>query len=118
MLMTLEEIQSLCHTFRAVTEDIKWEDHLCFNVGGKMFLITSPDAFPISAAFKVTEEDFDELSARDGFMQAPHFAKRKWLKVDDINHLSKSEWKKYLQISYNLVVAKLTKKLRLELDLL
>lgn len=116
--MTLEEIQIICNSFKAVTEDIKWEEHLCFNVGGKMFLITSPDAFPVTASFKVTEEDFDELAARDGFRQAPHFAKRKWIHIADINQLSKSEWKKYIRSSYDLVVAKLTKKLRAELDLL
>ena len=65
--MTLEAIQQICKSFEEVTEDIKWEEHLCFNVGGKMFLITSPDLAPVTASFKVSAEDFDLLIEREGF---------------------------------------------------
>ncbi|MES2478507.1 MAG: MmcQ/YjbR family DNA-binding protein [Bacteroidota bacterium] len=115
--MDIERLQTLANSFKAVTEDIKWEDHLCFSVGAKMFLLTSPDELPVNACFKVSEEDFDELIDRDGFYQAAHFAKRKWIAVDDISKLSSKEWKVYLQRSYDSVVAKLTKKLRAELGI-
>ena len=72
--MTLEDIQTICRKLKGVTQDIKWEDHVCFSVGGKMFLITSPDAIPISASVKVSEQTFDELSEREGFMPAPYLA--------------------------------------------
>lgn len=113
--MDLENLQILANSFKAVTEDIKWEDHLVFSVGAKMFLLTSPDEVPVTACFKVSEEDFEELIARDEFYQAAHFAKRKWIAINDINKLSNKEWKIYLQRSYDSVVAKLTKKLRNEL---
>ena len=48
--MTLDTIQKICKSFPEVTEDIKWENHLCFNVGGKMFLITSPDSSPSTSS--------------------------------------------------------------------
>jgi len=116
--MDLEQLQKLATSFEAVTQDIKWEEHLCFNVGGKMFLITAPDELPVRACFKVSEEDFEILCERgDGFGQAAHFAKRKWIEVKDINLLSAKEWKYYLQLSYESVVAKLTKKLRTELGI-
>lgn len=115
--MDLENLQILANSFKAVTEDIKWEEHLVFSVGAKMFLLTSPDKLPVTACFKVSEEDFDELTDRDGFIQAAHFAKRKWIAINDINKLSNKEWKLYLQRSYDSVVARLTKKLRAELDL-
>ena len=115
--MNIEQLQELASSYKAVTEDIKWENHLCFSVGAKMFLLTSPDEIPVSACFKVSEEDFDELFDRDGFRQAPHFAKRKWIYLDDINGLSNKEWEIYLQRSYESVVAKLTKKLRSELGI-
>ena len=86
--MTLEAIQQICKSFEEVTEDIKWEEHLCFNVGGKMFLITSPDLAPVTASFKVSAEDFDLLIEREGF----------------------KEWKILLQSAYELVKAKLRKK--------
>ena len=108
--MTLENIQNICSKFGNVTEDIKWEDHLCFNVGGKMFLITSPDLSPVTASFKTSEEKFNELSERDGFKPAPYLAKHKWIHVDNINRVNNREWKELLEISYNLIKEKLPKK--------
>ncbi|GAA4453855.1 MmcQ/YjbR family DNA-binding protein [Rurimicrobium arvi] len=115
--MDIETLREYALRCKAATEDIKWEDHLCFSVGAKMFLLTSPAAVPVTACFKVSEEDFDLLCERPEFRQAPHFAKRKWIYVDDINALSSKEWKLYLQRSYESVVAKLTKKLRAELGI-
>lgn len=115
--MLIEDIQAICKTFNGVTEDIKWEHHLCFNVGGKMFLITSPDEVPCSASFKVNEEDFDELNAKPGFKQAPYLAKHKWVHLDDINRLSKKQWEYYLAQSYNLIAAKLPVKTKKALGL-
>src|SRR5688500_20396757 len=90
--MSIEDIQKICKKHRGVTQDIKWENHLCFNVGGKMFLITSPDAVPQSASFKVVAEEFDELCAKKGFMPAPYLAKHKWVHLDDIHRLSAKQW--------------------------
>ena len=35
--MEIEDKHKICRTFKGVTEEIKWEGHLCFNVGKKMF---------------------------------------------------------------------------------
>ncbi|MDI9319423.1 MAG: MmcQ/YjbR family DNA-binding protein [Phycisphaerales bacterium] len=116
--MDIEKLRTLALSFKAATEDIKWEEHLCFSVADKIFLITSPDEVPIKACFKVSEEDFETLCSRsETFGQAAHFAKRKWVVIKDINNLSPKEWKHYLQCSYDSVVSKLTKKLRAEMDL-
>jgi predicted DNA-binding protein (MmcQ/YjbR family) len=108
--MTLEAIEKICKNFPDVMEDIKWESHLCFNVGGKMFLITSPDLSPVTASFKTSEEKFNELTERDGFIPAPYLARYKWVHVDDISRLNGKEWKELLELSYNLVRANLSKK--------
>jgi predicted DNA-binding protein (MmcQ/YjbR family) len=115
--MSIEEIETICKTLPAVTEDIKWDDHLCFNVGGKMFLVTSPDSVPQSASFKVSEEAFEELAAREGFMPAPYMARYKWVYLDNINRLSAREWAHYIPESYRLVAGKLPRKTRKELGL-
>jgi predicted DNA-binding protein (MmcQ/YjbR family) len=115
--MTIEDLQLICKKFNAVTEDIKWEEHLCFNVGAKMFLITAPDQVPPSASFKVTDEDFEMLSSKKGFKPAPHLARYKWIYVEDISLLSKKQWEYYLKRSYELVVAKLTKKIRKQIGI-
>ena len=110
--MTIDVLRDISTKLPAVTEDIKWENHVCFNVGNKMFLITAPDKVPHSATFKVTDEDFELLPERDGFIPAPYMARYKWIYVDDINRFSKKEWEKYLQQSYDLVFAKLPLKVK------
>lgn len=116
--MTLEDIQTICKKLKGVTQDIKWEDHVCFNVGGKMFLITSPDAIPISASVKVSEQTFDELSEREGFMPAPYLARYKWIWMDDIQRLSKKQWEIYIAEAHGLVAAKLPARTRKQLGLI
>lgn len=108
--MTLEDMQAICSKLENVTQDIKWGHDLCFNTGGKMFLVTAPDSVPVSASFKATQETFDELIERDGFIPAPYLAKHKWVYVDNINRLSKKEWQHLVSQSYELVKAKLSKK--------
>jgi predicted DNA-binding protein (MmcQ/YjbR family) len=115
--MTIEDLMTICNRLTGVTTDIKWEDHLCFNVGQKIFLVTSPDNPPPTASFKVTEEEFDRLTEREGITQARYFAKRQWVAVDNIDRLNQGEWEYYLAESHRLVASKLTKKLRAELGI-
>ena len=115
--MTIEDIETICDSFPSVTKDIKWEEHLCFNIGGKMFLITSPDAYPPDAAFKVTDEEFEELVARDGFKPAPHLGRYKWVCINDISLFTKREWASYARQSYDLVFEKLPLKVKKQLSL-
>src|SRR5215510_5662873 len=105
--MTIEDIQAICKKFPFVTEDIKWETHLCFSVGGKVFMITNPDGVPVSASFKASDEDFEELPEREGFIPAPYMARHKWIYVDNIKRFNKREWTKYLDSAYHLVAEKL-----------
>jgi predicted DNA-binding protein (MmcQ/YjbR family) len=114
--MNIEDIRKICKKLPAVTEDIKWENHLCFCVGAKMFLITGLDEVPIGASFKTEPDDFEELAARDGFRQAAYLAKGQWVSVDDISRMTPKEWEHYLRTAYQLVKAKLSKKLQREID--
>jgi len=114
--MNVEDIQSICRQLPAVTEDIKWGHDLVFSIG-KMFCVVGLDQSPTSASFKVTDEEFEEMSIRPGFKPAPYVAKYKWVWVDDINRMKKTEWKKYLEQSYDLVKEKLSPKLKKELGL-
>ena len=116
--MNIEEIQTICRQLPGVTEDIKWEHDLVFSVGSKMFCVVGLDESPTTASFKVTDEEFEEISNWPGFKPAPYVAKYKWVKIEDINKMKKAEWKKYLQQSYELVRDKLSLKLRKQLGLL
>lgn len=75
-------------TCKGVTTDIKWKDHLCFNIGEKIFLITSPDNLPLTASFKVSDEDFLTLSEREGIpsVNISPFVKLSLLEHDSLEH--------------------------------
>jgi predicted DNA-binding protein (MmcQ/YjbR family) len=107
--MTIEDLQTICKSLANITEDIKWGHDLCFNTGGKMFLVVAVDSAPVSASFKADEDTFNELVEQDGFKPAPYLARHKWVYTDDINRLSKHEWQNFIHQSYELVKAKLPK---------
>jgi predicted DNA-binding protein (MmcQ/YjbR family) len=110
--MSLEEIREICTSLPHVTEDIKWGHDLCFLIASKMFCVVGLDESPVNASFKVKEEDFDEISSREGFMPAPYMARHKWVYIDDISRLSKEHWKEMISTSYELVKAKLPQKIK------
>jgi predicted DNA-binding protein (MmcQ/YjbR family) len=113
--MDIEWLKATCLALPGTSEDIKWGNDLCFLVAEKMFCVTNLEP-PLHVSFKVSDEEFEELSQRDGFIPAPYMARAKWVMVQQVSKLSKSAWKEYIQQSYNLVKAKLPKKTQLELD--
>ena len=115
--MHIDDLQNICKKLPGVTEDIKWENHLCFCVGQKMFLIVGLDQVPTTASFKVKPEDFDELSVRKGFAPAQYLARYNWVWTSDIRYLNPGEWENYIHQSYELVKNKLSKKIRTQLGL-
>ena len=114
--MTTEALQQFCLSLPATSEEVKWEHNLCFMVDKKIFCLTDI-VYEFGIAFKCSEEDFAELLERDGIIQAPHMARNKWIKVVRPDALTKDDWKEYIQKSYNLVAAGLSKKRRAELGL-
>ena len=102
-------------SLKGVEEGVKWEDHLCFMLCEKIFCITG-FGDDDGASIKVSPEDFALLTERDGIEQARYFAKNQWVALDKRTRLKNSEWKEYLQKSYELVKSKLTKKQQKEID--
>ena len=113
--MDLDTLRAICLAHPGATEEVQWEDHLLFKVGGKMFCITDLNDAG-STAFKVADEDFEELSASDAFIPAPHLARAKWVKVIQPASLKTVDWKMRIATSYELVKAKLPKKVQAGLN--
>jgi len=105
--MNIEDLQEICLGFNGVTEDIKWENNLCFSIRKKIFMLVTLDTVPAAASFKVSDEDFEELVTRDGFIPAPHFARNRWVHVDDVARMSRAEWEFYARQSYQIVASRL-----------
>jgi predicted DNA-binding protein (MmcQ/YjbR family) len=105
--MTIEDLQALCLRLPCTTEDLKWGMHLCFSVGGKMYLDTSPDAVPPTASFLASPEEFAALVERPGFGPNKHLGRYGWVTADNIHLLSAAQWEGYVQHPYRTVRAKL-----------
>jgi predicted DNA-binding protein (MmcQ/YjbR family) len=115
--MNIERLRAFCLSLPAATEDIKWGHDLCFSIGAKMFAVTGIEG-PFTVSFKVTPEQFGELTAREGIVPAPYMARNNWVLAEDSTQLSEKEWEQFLKQSYALVKSKLPKKLQKEIDLL
>jgi predicted DNA-binding protein (MmcQ/YjbR family) len=134
-MMDFEAAKAVCRGFAGSTEDIKWGADAVFSVGGKMFAVagtpvagtpvagtpvagipvTGSEAPASGISFKVEDERFLELTDRPGIIPAPYLARARWVKVDSADALSDDEAAALLRRSYELVFAKLTKKLQREL---
>ncbi len=105
---------SLPHT----TVVIQWGGCHVFKIAGKMFLILVPDEATVEGVvFKCTPEEFEDLTAVDGIIQAPYCAKRRWVKVTDLAALTEPALNARIRRSFDLVAEGLPKKTRLELKL-
>jgi len=114
--MNIEELREFCLGLAAVTEDIKWGENLVFSVGDKMFCLADLNP-PFRVSLKVPQEQFADLTAAPGIIQAPYFARNMWICVEQTGRFSREEWEHYLQQSYDLVKGKLSVKRKKELGL-
>jgi predicted DNA-binding protein (MmcQ/YjbR family) len=114
--MNIERLEKFCMSLPAVTEDVKWDNDLVFSIGGKMFCVSSLDP-PFKVSFKVPDHDFNEVSARVGFMPAPYLARAKWVVVTQPEKIKPNEWEFFIRQSYELVKLKLTRKTRKDLGI-
>ena len=112
--MSTDFLRKYCLTFPGATEDIKWGNDLCFCVAGKMFCVTNLDGL-FRASFKCDDDDFATLFERDEIIPAPYMAKNKWVMVQNAKALNKKEWEYFVRKSYDLVLAKLPKKVQSEI---
>jgi len=109
-------IQTLCAvsmSLPAATQDLKWGDILVFSVADKMFGATHTDLKTFS--FKVDADRFLELTDRPGMIPSPYLARHKWIKIVDPKLVNHDEAVALVRRSYELVFAKLTKKLQREI---
>ena len=115
--MDLELAQDFCRALPGATEDVKWESNLVFSVAAKMFAVTGVDGDADGISFKVEHERFLELTDRPGIVPAPYLARAKWVRIVDLRKVGDAEAAALLRRSYELVAAKLTKKIQRELGL-
>ncbi len=114
--MDSETVRGYCLSFPHATENVQWGNDLVFKIAGKMFAVMALEG-PVKyvMSFKCTEEKFNELIEKAGIDPAPYMARNKWVALEKFSVISDKDLKALLRNSYELVVAKLPKKVRTKL---
>ena len=117
--MDIEEFRNYCLSKFGATESFpfsKLPEVLVFKIMGKMFTATDVDTFA-SFSIKCNPETIDDLRSEYYAIEEPsYFSKKHWSKVIVDGSLSDEFLTSLIDISYNLVIANLPKKVRAELD--
>jgi predicted DNA-binding protein (MmcQ/YjbR family) len=108
--VNIDWIRDLCLSFPHTTEQIQWGDNLVFKVAGKIHAIAVLRPAKTWLCFKVSPEKFSELTERPGIIPAPYLARAKWVALETQDALSPDELRILLRDSYDMVVAKLSRK--------
>ncbi len=109
--MDHETVREFCLSLPHVTEDVQWGADLLFRIGNKMFTVLSLEpGHGHCMSFKCTPEKFAELIEREGIVPAPYVARYHWVALEHFEALKDSELKPLLKTAYELVKAKLPRK--------
>jgi predicted DNA-binding protein (MmcQ/YjbR family) len=107
----VEWVRRLCLSFPDATEDMPWEDTLCFKVRGKIFAMValSEGRYP-GITLKCAPEAFNELLEIEGISPARYVGRYKWATLASSNVLPANELEDLIGRSYSLVAGKAQKK--------
>ena len=110
--MTAAGLRKIANSLPSSTEQIMWDNDRVFKVGGKMFACSGVER-DSRLSFKVDDDRFLELSDQPGIAPAPYLARAKWVQIDPAEcELPDRDIEKLIRRSYELVVAKLPKKVQ------
>jgi len=117
--MTRDEFNRFCGGLKATSHVVQWGNADVWKVGGKVFAICGWNEGRDAFTFKVGDIAFEVLGDQSGIRPAPYLASRgmKWLQVFEEGALSEASLRDHIVMSYDLVVAGMTRKLRAELGL-
>ena len=108
--MNIESFRAYCLSHKGVTEEFPFgEDVLVYKVMGKMFSLTNMEVFE-SVNLKVDPERGVELRERYPAVQPGyHMNKKHWITVTMVGSIPDKLLKEWIDHSYDLVAAGLTK---------
>lgn len=117
--MTRDELTQFCAALPQATHVVQWGNADVYKVGDKVFAVVGMGGTGATVTFKASEMAFEILSDSPGLRPAPYMASRglKWIQHYDTPGLSDDSLRDHIRASYDMVVAKLTRKKRAELGL-
>jgi len=109
--MNIEEFREFCLSFKGSSESMPFDDKvLVFKVLDKMFALTDIDTFE-SVNLKCEPEKSLELRTKyESVKPGYHMSKKHWNTILMDGEMSDDELESWIKHSYDLVVAKMTKK--------
>ena len=114
-MMDIDWVRKTCLAFPSATEQIQWGYDLVFKVGGKMFAVAPTEPARVCLSFKCSDESFAELTERLQIIPAPYMARAKWIALETPQAIDRRELSELLRSSYDLVFAKIPKRMQTEL---
>ncbi|MEO0939062.1 MAG: MmcQ/YjbR family DNA-binding protein [Pseudomonadota bacterium] len=117
--MTREEFNAFCENLPHSTHVVQWGNSDVWKVGGKLYAVSGWAEDAPAFTFKVSDLAFEVLSDMPGLRPAPYLASRglKWIQHYAAPGLPDTELKEHIRASYDMIVEKLPKKTRAELNL-
>jgi predicted DNA-binding protein (MmcQ/YjbR family) len=113
--MDIEWVRQHCLSLPYTTEQIQWGNDLLFKVGDRMFAGMPLEPARVWLSLKADPEEFAELVEHPGVIPAPYMARAKWIAIENERALPRVEVLRLVSKSYEMVFAKLTRKLQAEL---
>ena len=112
--MDIESIRMYCISKKAVKECMPFDDKtLVFKVAGKIFALAVLDTHPLRLNLKCDPEKAIDLRERfESVRPGYHSNKKHWNTIEVNGEIPKEALYELIDHSYNLVIAKLTKKVR------
>lgn len=117
--MTRDEYNAFCRSLTATAHVVQWGNADVWKVGGKVFAVCGWHDDAPAFTFKVGDIAWEVLTDTPGVRPAPYLASRgmKWVQVFEPRGMSDDSLKEHIVASYEMAVARLTRKARIELGL-
>jgi predicted DNA-binding protein (MmcQ/YjbR family) len=113
--LTIDALRSFAKSLPHAGESLQWEDDMVFKVAGKMFAVAALEPGGVWLSFKCPPEESADLLERSGIVPAPYLARAGWVALETPDALPADEIRRLVRQSYDLVVARLPKKVRASL---
>jgi predicted DNA-binding protein (MmcQ/YjbR family) len=119
-VLSRDQINAYCRSLPQSTHVVQWGNSDVWKLGGKLYAVIGWHEESAAVTFKVSDLAYEVLSDMPGIRPAPYLASRgmKWVQVYGDPRLPEAELYAHLKASYEMIKAKLTKKLRAELGLI
>lgn len=117
--MNIEEFREFCMNLKGVTEELPFDENtLVFKVMGKMFALTGIEDFASINVKCDPETAIDLREQYNAVNPGYHMNKKHWNTITNHSDMPDKEMREWIQHSYDLVVAKLPKKTKEELEVM